>query len=77
MGGTPTVPPEPSGDDDDFDDFDDDDFDPDDFPVRHMTDKSDRPLKKLRRHDERPGSRQKRDGHPARTSKRDQRWGDD
>lgn len=69
MGTRPTVPPEQSGDDDDLDDFD-----LDTLPLRHRSSRADRPLKKLRREDEPPGPRSKRDGHPARPSKREQRW---
>jgi hypothetical protein len=75
--GRPPVPPEESGDDDEFDDDEFDEFDDDTFEKRHQAGKSRRPLKKFRREPERAGPRPKRDDPHGRPPRREHRWDED
>ncbi len=77
MGGVPPVPPEQSGEDDEFDDDDLGISEEDTYERLHKPSKSDRLPRKLRREDERPGPRPKRDRHHGRPSHREHRRDED
>jgi len=71
MGRVPPVPPEESGEDDDFDDEDFGVLEEDTYERLHKPGKNDRLPRKFGRERERSGPRPKRDHHHGRPSRRE------